>query len=237
MENGMSGAAIAIQVPGAGTPPPQSGRASRPVRPRHFALALVAFLLVGNLGIAGASAWARSSTDAGPLPAEGIKNFRTVDGRLWRGAAPSERGYRWLAAQGVRTVVDLRAERDLDVDYGLLNSLGLELVVLPMRDGQAPTPEQAERFLHAVGASPGIVFAHCGAGVGRTGTMVATYLKTIGAADGWDAVRGNLAVGPPSVEQIAYAAGVKAGPAEPLLVAASRVLDAPRRLWTRIRPS
>ncbi|WP_406215152.1 hypothetical protein [Streptomyces canus] len=44
------------------------------------------------------------------------------------------------------------------------------------------------------------MFVHCGAGVGRTGTMAAAYLVKTGEQS--SAVRRNLAVGPPSIEQI-----------------------------------
>ncbi|MFF8190380.1 protein-tyrosine phosphatase family protein [Streptomyces bobili] len=43
---------------------------------------------------------------------------------------------------------------------------------------------------------------HCGAGVGRTGTMAAAYLVQSGEKSSTAAVRRNLAVGPPSIEQI-----------------------------------
>lgn len=216
-------------------PPDQLPAPARARRARRGILGFVAFLVVGNLAIAGASAWARSTAPAGHVDAVGISNFRVVDDRVWRGNAPTRDGYRWLAANGVSTVVDLRAEEDLDVDPDLLAGLGLEYVALPIRDGQTPSAEQVARFLDAVDAAAGPVFVHCGAGVGRTGAVVAAYLKATGTADGLTAVRRNLSVGPPSVEQLAYAAGIDPGPGKPLLVAVSRTLDAPRRLWSRIR--
>jgi hypothetical protein len=51
-----------------------------------------------------------------------------------------------------------------------------------------------------------------------------------------DALRDNLQVGPPSLEQIAFVARLTEGPRRPpgVVVAVSRVLDAPRRLWTYV---
>lgn len=168
-----------------------------------------------------------------------IKNFAQVDDRLWRGAAPTAAGLEALAANGVTTVIDLRAEEDLYVDEALLSRLGLHRVHLPMRDGQSPTDAQVARFLDAVAASDGRTFVHCGAGVGRTGTMSAAYLVGTGQASPSEAVRRNLSVGPPSLEQLAFSAGLGAGGAVArpgsLMVAISRTLDAPRRIWVNVR--
>ncbi|MFG3020304.1 hypothetical protein ACGFZQ_17440 [Streptomyces sp. NPDC048254] len=78
---------------------------------------------------------------------------------------------------------------------------------------------------------------HCGAGVGRTGTMAAAYLVETGQQSPGAAVRRNLAVGPPSIEQIYY--GLSLGPGRmrqpPFpVVTVSRLVDAPRRLWSRL---
>ena len=94
----------------------------------------------------------------------------------------------------------------MGADEELLAELGLSRFHLPVRDGQLPTAEQAARFVEIVEASDGIVYVHCGAGVGRTGAMVAHYLTTTGETSSSEALRRNLAVGPPSLEQILFAA-------------------------------
>jgi hypothetical protein len=64
--------------------------------------------------------------------------------------------------------------------------------------------------------------------------MAAVYSVSRGER-GWDAMRANLAVGPPSIEQLAFAASLDAGevPERPnvAVVALSRAFDAPRRIW------
>ena len=122
----------------------------------------------------------------------------------------------------------------MGADEELLADLGLSRFHLPVRDGQLPTAEQAARFVEIVEASDGIVYVHCGAGVGRTGAMVAHYLTTTGETSSSEALRRNLAVGPPSLEQILFAA--RAGGSEyerpgTIVTGLSRVLDAPRRIW------
>ncbi|MGI8808207.1 MAG: protein-tyrosine phosphatase family protein [Acidimicrobiales bacterium] len=198
----------------------------------------VAFLVVGNLAIVAASFWARETTPAStPSTVTGVDNLRAVDDRMWRGAAPTTDGYENLARAGVTTVVDLRAEDGLEGDVRTVRELGMDLVRIPMRDGQVPTTEEVDAFLSATGRAPGRIFVHCGAGVGRTGAMVGAYQVEQGELSGRAALRRNLAVGPPSLEQIAFVAGMGSGPTEKpgtLVTAVSRVLDAPRRLWSRV---
>ncbi len=203
----------------------------------------VAFLLVGNLAILAASLWARQTTSTStPTSIEGIDNLRAVDDRVWRGAAPTIEGYRNLAQAGIATVVDLRAEDGLEGDAQVVRQLGMNLVRIPMRDGQVPSSEEVDAFLTVLSdmgtREPGSrVFVHCGAGVGRTGAMVGAYEVAKGELSGRTALRQNLAVGPPSLEQIAFVARMGDGsPEKPgtMITAVSRVLDAPRRIWSRV---
>ena len=215
--------------------PPRTRRSVRSVTTLGVAFLLLT-LLVGNLAILSMSLLARSSV-AEPIAPDvtGIKNFRAVDDVLLRGAAPGREGYESLAAAGVTTVVDLRAEENLVIDEGLLLDLGITRISIPVRDGQTPTPAEVHRFLDIVDGSDGLVFVHCGAGVGRTGAMAASYLVSTGMSPN-DALKRNLAVGPPSLEQVAYAAELDRGSFErpgPVITAVSRTLDAPRRLWSR----
>ena len=194
--------------------------------------------MVGNLTILAASLWARqTTTTATPSTVAGVDNLRAVDDRLWRGGAPTTDGYRNLARAGVATVVDLRAEDGLEGDAHTVRELGMNLVRIPMRDGQVPTTEEVDAFLAATRTAGGRIFVHCGAGVGRTGAMVGAYQVDVRELSGGDALRRNLAVGPPSLEQIAYVARMGDGrPDKPgtMVTAVSRVLDAPRRIWSRV---
>ena len=225
-------------IPSAG--PKTERRRSRWLRRiGRLAAGFVAFLVLGNLAILGASAWARQGR-AETFGVPGVGNFQRLDDHVWRGKAPTTAGYRHLAALGVTTIVDLRAESDIIDRETLFAELGVEGVRLPIRDGQSPTADQVQQFLAVTRQSEGVVFVHCGAGVGRTGVMAAAYLVSSGQADGWSAMQENLAVGPPSLEQLAFAARLDAadlsGDVEldrpgPMVVALSRTLDAPRRIW------
>lgn len=212
-----------------------------PIHVRKAAMRLlglgIGMLLVPNLIILGLHVLAQRNA-VRPSVSLPIRNFAQVDDRLWRGAAPDEAGYRALAANGVVTVIDLRAEEDIQVDEALIAELGITRVHLPMRDGQAPSAALVDKFLATVSASKGRAYVHCGAGVGRTGTMSAAYLVRTSQATPAQALQRNLSVGPPSLEQLAFTGGL--GPdsvrrPNRLMVAISRTLDAPRRIWINLK--
>jgi protein-tyrosine phosphatase len=204
---------------------------------RNAAIGLIIFLVLGNLAIFAAFKIMAATDAARPLaPLPGIKNLTEVDASMWRGSAPSRAGYAALADKGVKTIVDLRAE-DLHFQTRYVESLGMDLVRIPIRDGQAPSPEHVAQFLRTVRGSDGLVYIHCGAGVGRTGTMAAAYLVQEKGFSSMAALARNLAVGPPSLEQIAYVASLDDGEetrANSFFTALSRVLDAPRRIWVGV---
>ncbi|GGV24347.1 hypothetical protein GCM10010182_53580 [Actinomadura cremea] len=260
------------------------------------------------------------------VPAPGVAKFARVDARVWRGAAPTAEGYRWLRAEGVRTIVDLRAEvpappartgdpspddapdrrtapsaggarrcsgsaatrrstradrsdrrarraavraraaggaggaraagaADADgtgtpnrggaggtgtTDAGGTGAggTGLRVVRIPVRDGQVPDPGQVRRFLDVVEDARRPVFVHCGAGVGRTGSMVAAYLVGTGRAYAAAATARSLAFGPPTLEQFAFMRGLDVPAARRparAVVVFSRIADSPRRARARLR--
>jgi protein-tyrosine phosphatase len=197
-------------------------------------LGLVAAIASVNLMILATSRVMALTTDAARPDAvvEGVSHLRAVDGKVWRGARPSEGGYETLAEAGVTTVVDLRAEDNVADDQAYGRRLGLRIVSMPIRDGQLPSAAQVEQFVNLVDESDGYLFVHCGAGVGRTGAMSAAYLVATGQASRMEVLSRNLAVGPPSLEQIWFAATLDGNADRPPapIVAASRVLDAPRRI-------
>ncbi|MDT0343063.1 fused DSP-PTPase phosphatase/NAD kinase-like protein [Streptomyces litchfieldiae] len=196
------------------------------------ALGYAALWLATVLGTLGVGFLARENHTSGENLA-GINHFTQVDDVVWRGSAPGPDGYEALADRGIHTVVDLRAEDLSEAQLALPEEDGLNLVRMPIRDGQTPTEEQVDEFLATVENADGPVFVHCGAGVGRTGAIAAAYLVRTDQASSTEAAARNLAVGPPSVEQVYYALTTDSDKSEqpPVAVqAVSRVLDAPRRI-------
>ena len=199
---------------------------------------LVAFLVLGNLAIFSAMVWAKTTAPEQSVPAPaGVMNFQVVDEKVWRGSHPKDDTFEELAARGVTTVVDLRAEEWVEEDERRLRRLGITRFNIPLRDGQVPTEAQVQSFLEIIEHARGKVYVHCMAGVGRTGAMVAAYLVATGQEDPAGALRRNLSVGPPSLEQLAFVAELSpedAGRPNALVTGLSRVLDAPRRIWSNI---
>jgi hypothetical protein len=206
--------------------------------------AILAAALVGaaHLAILATTRFARRQSNAIPPPiVPRIRNGRVVDDLVWRGGAPDHVQRRALAAAGVTRVIDLRLEPPHPGTEPQPED-GLEVVSIPLVDGHAPDPDQVAAFLDAMngGDTPdggrGVVFVHCAAGVGRTGSMLAARQVARGGSAG-AAVAAMMAVGPPSLEQIVFAArlggGVRPPPRWAVLV--SRVLDAPRKAFGKLR--
>jgi tyrosine-protein phosphatase SIW14 len=107
----------------------------------------------------------------------GLQNFEKVSDSLYRGAQPSDEGFRQLAKLGVHTVVDLRgaggrASREAE----MVSSLGMKYVNIPLDGFAAPTADEVSKVLALIeDSSAGPVFVHCRRGADRTGTVIALY--------------------------------------------------------------
>ena len=113
-----------------------------------------------------------------------IKNFGQMDDRFFRGAEPKKtEDFAALKALGVNTVIDLQAEAE-PTERGMVESLGMRYVHIPMIAKKYPTAEAVAAFLKTVDApETGKFYVHCAGGRHRTGAMGAVYRFT---KYGWD---------------------------------------------------
>ena len=104
-----------------------------------------------------------------------IENFGQMDERFYRGAQPSEKDYKDLAALGINTVIDLRDDPERN-ERPMVESLEMKYVNIPMAGKKYPTPAVTELFLKTVNdPATGKFFVHCAGGRHRTGAMGAVY--------------------------------------------------------------
>lgn len=116
-----------------------------------------------------------------------ILNFGwVIEGELAGSGRPCTKGELvWLKGQGVEAIVSL-TESSLRRDKILLpwlDELGFEYHHIPIADHTAPEGSQIDEFIEFIkmmrgGKKP--ILVHCAGGYGRTGTMLACYLVSMG---------------------------------------------------------
>jgi len=140
-----------------------------------FTIALLAI-------VSGLTAQAQSPRDV----AVDIGNFGRINDRYYRGAQPDQDGFAQLKGLGVKTVIDLREDREPEA-AGWVRGLGMQYFNIPLSSRRAATDEQAAYFLKlANDPNNWPVYVHCAGGRHRTGEMTALYRIT---NDGWTAER------------------------------------------------
>jgi atypical dual specificity phosphatase len=117
-----------------------------------------------------------------------LLNFSWVlDGRLAGCARPfSARDLAFLVSQGIQAVVRLTTPEEGHLAPDTIAAAGLEDMHEPVRVLTAPHHEQLERILQCIDgwmAQGKPVAVSCGAGYGRTGTVLACYF----VHQGWSA--------------------------------------------------
>lgn len=114
---------------------------------------------------------------AAPPALPGVGNFHQVDNHVYRGAQPTNDGFRNLAKLGVKIIVDLREPGDRSrSEEKLVIGDGMRYVPVPMNGMHAPSNKSIAQVLNLLeNPSTGPVFVHCRRGADRTGSVIACY--------------------------------------------------------------
>jgi protein tyrosine phosphatase (PTP) superfamily phosphohydrolase (DUF442 family) len=112
---------------------------------------------------------------AGSVP--GIKNFDKVDDRVYRGAQPTDEGFKYLARIGVKSILDLReADGRAEAERRTVSAAGMTYINVPMTGLTPPTDAEIVKILALLeDNASGPVFVHSKRGADRTGAVIAAY--------------------------------------------------------------
>jgi len=119
-------------------------------------------------------------------------NKHAVTKRLWRSAQPSPTQLAAFAAEGGRTVVNLRGGREhgaWQLEKEACDKLGLKLLDFVVRSRGAPDKDailKAEEFFSSIEYP---VLIHCKSGADRAGFMAALYLAVVEGASADEALK------------------------------------------------
>jgi len=110
-------------------------------------------------------------------PPDGVPNFQKVDDHVYRGAQPTDQGFKNLATLGIKTVVDLREPGGRTrVEEKVVRAAGMDYVSIPMYGMETPSNDKVVKVLALLeDNSTGPVFVHCKRGADRTGAVIACY--------------------------------------------------------------
>jgi uncharacterized protein (TIGR01244 family) len=114
---------------------------------------------------------------------EGFMGTLVQTGRFYIGGQPDRKGLQWIREQGVKMVINLRTQEEMDNreaipfdEEALVDSLGMEYVRIPQGGEEHPyEPGALVHFAEAVGKAKGKVLVHCTVGW-RASHMWGAYL-------------------------------------------------------------
>ena len=134
--------------------------------------------LVLSVAVALLSACALDSR--GFPPTHGIANFDRVDAKVLRGAQPTNNALVELKKQGVRTIINLRAEGEVwPAEQENVKGAGMTYCPVPMSGWKRPADSDVRKVLDVLEGRdpqhPPPAYVHCHYGCDRTGMIIACY--------------------------------------------------------------
>lgn len=105
-------------------------------------------------------------------------NAHWIDGQMVRTNQPSPRQLAWWKKQGIRTVINLRGQRDeafFHLEREACEALGLKLVDAPLDSRDAPSAERIRKAHDLFQSIEYPALMHCKSGADRAGLMGVLY--------------------------------------------------------------
>jgi protein tyrosine/serine phosphatase len=113
----------------------------------------------------------------------GLENFARLNPSLYRGAQPTDEGFRQLRSMGVKTVICLRSNHSTKTECEAAGMTSIEMPLKADLECVPPTDAEIKKFFDVVlDPTRQPCYFHCAFGKDRTGTMAAIYRMEM---DGW----------------------------------------------------
>lgn len=108
-----------------------------------------------------------------------FKNFRSIDGKMWRGNQPSPNRLREMKEMGFKTILNLRGFQTgrhyYELEHHTCREIGLDIVDLPWGSREAPFVERIEQLIEVFNSIEYPAFMHCKSGADRAGIVAVFY--------------------------------------------------------------
>jgi len=111
------------------------------------------------------------------------RNFHRIGDGVFRSNHPTEARFRTYAADGFKTVINLRGasmQPQYQLEKRICADLNLALIDIEMSGGRAPTKDNIQALLSAYETAERPMILHCKSGADRTGFAAALYQVTQG---------------------------------------------------------
>ena len=106
-------------------------------------------------------------------------NRHKLAGDAWRSAQPAPRDIRRLAKRGIRTIINLRGERDCGsyrLQEAACRRYGISLINFSVKSRQAPSPQKIHAAKELFASIEYPMLMHCKSGADRVGLMSTLYM-------------------------------------------------------------